>query len=125
MKSCWRGYLFKPSRVITRAAGSLVSVNNTVTDIVSRTLTDLFGQQTADTVFAFCEKNGLPVALIPQRLVPFGQILNSLLGEVTAASVCNLIARNILAEFHMTITGDQPTLEEASRVVWNQRRLKV
>ena len=102
-----------------------MSVNSTVTDIVSRTLTDLFGQQTSDTIFSFCEKNGLPVALIPQRLMPFGKLLDSLLGEVTASSVCTLIARNILAEFHMTITGEQLTLEEASRVVWNQRKLKV
>ena len=102
-----------------------MSVNIVVTDIVSRTLTDLFGQQTTDTIFAFCERNGLPIALIPQRLVPFGELLRSLLGEVTASSVSYLIARNILAEFHMTITGEQPTLEEASRVVWNQRKLKV
>jgi aspartokinase-like uncharacterized kinase len=102
-----------------------MKVNSEVMDIVSRTLTDLFGQQTSDMVFAFCERNGLPVALIPQRLVPFGKVLESLLGEVTADSVCTLIAKNILAEFHMTISGEQPTLEEASRVVWNQRKLKV
>ncbi len=102
-----------------------MSVNSIVTDIVSKTLTDLFGQQTTDMVFSFCERNGLPSALIPQRLVPFGKLLETLLGEITAASVCNLIARNILAEYHMTIIGEQPTLEEASRVVWNQRKLKV
>jgi hypothetical protein len=102
-----------------------MSVNTTVTGIVSKTLSDLFGQQTTDTIFSFCERNGLPAALIPQRLVPFGQLLGSLLGEVTASSVCTLIAKNILAEYHMTITGEQPTLEEASRVVWNQRKLKV
>jgi hypothetical protein len=102
-----------------------LTVNDVVTDIVSRTLTDLFGQQTTDMIFSFCERNGLPSAIIPQRLVPFGQLLGSLLGDVTASSVCNLIARNILAEYHMTTSGEQPTLEEASRVVWNQRKLKV
>jgi hypothetical protein len=102
-----------------------MTVNSTVTDIVSKTLSDLFGQQTTEMVFAFCERNGLPVALIPQRLVPFGKLLETLLGEVTASSVSNLIAKNILAEFHMTISEEQPTLEEASRVVWNQRKLKV
>ncbi|HVP23541.1 MAG TPA: hypothetical protein VMS77_06480 [Conexivisphaerales archaeon] len=102
-----------------------MTTNNLVTEIVSKTLTDLFGQQTTDMVFSFCERNGLPVALIPQRLVPFGKLLEALLGEVTAASVSNLIAKNILAEFNMTIVGEQPTLEEASRVVWNQRKLKV
>jgi hypothetical protein len=103
----------------------MVDINSVVTDIVSKTLMDLFGQQTTDMVFAFCERNGLPMTLIPQRLVPFGKLLESLLGEVTAASVCTLIARNILAEYHMTISGEQPTLEEASRVIWNQRKLKV
>ena len=102
-----------------------MSVNTVVTDVITKTLTDLFGQQTTEMVFSFCEKNGLPMALIPQRLVSFGKVLGTLLGDVTAPPVCNIIAKNILAEYHMTIVGEQPTLEEASRVVWNQRKLKV
>jgi len=107
------------------AARPLMSVNRTIGDIVSRTLSDLFGQQTAELILSACEKNGLPLAIIPQRLVQFGQVLSSLLGEVTASSVCSLIARNILAEFHISSGTEMPSLEEASRVVWNQRKVKV
>ena len=101
------------------------TINEEIMSIISTTLTDLFGPQTTDTVFAFCERNGLPVVLIPQRLVPFGRLLEALMGEVTANYTCNMIARNILAEFHMAIDGEQVSLEEASRVVWNQRKLRV
>jgi|GEM_PF-3257798 hypothetical protein len=106
-------------------ATALLPVNKKVADIVRMTLTDLFGEQTAETILSFCEKNGLPLSIIPERLVQFGTLLRSLLGEMTANSVNSIIARNIMAEFHMSLGNEMPTLEEASMVVWNQRRLRI